>query len=149
MTAQNSVGADRPTPLCQVSPGPEEVATIHLLFVYGTLRRGCEYHHHLARLGARFLTGAKVMAVLIDRGRFPGARPSGRKGNWVRGELFELPQPVRDLRVLDEVEGFITGAPERNDFVRGLAEVILNNGARKRAWMYWLNARRSSGGQHG
>jgi len=129
-------------------PGPEGAAERQLLFVYGMLRRGCEYHHHLARLGARFLTKAKVAAERINRGRYPGARPSGRKGKWVRGELFELRQPVRDLRVLDEVEGFIPGAPERNDFVRALAEVILNNGARKRAWIYWLKARRSSGGSH-
>ncbi len=83
------------------------------LFVYGTLRRGFELHHHLARLGARFLAEAKVAAELFDRGRYPGARPSGRRGKWVRGELFELRQPARDLRVLDKVEGFVPGALKR------------------------------------
>jgi gamma-glutamylcyclotransferase (GGCT)/AIG2-like uncharacterized protein YtfP len=112
-----------------------------LLFVYGTLRRGFELHPHLPRLGARYLTEAKVAAELIDRGRYPGARPSGRKGKWVRGELFELRQPADNLRVLDEVEGFIPGAPERSGFVRAAAEVILSNGARCRAWIYWLGGR--------
>ena len=100
-------------------------------------------------LGARFLTEARVAAELIDRGRYPGARPAGRKGKWVRGELFQLRQPARDLRVLDEVEGFIPGAPERSEFVRATTEVILNNGARWRAWIYWLGARKSTGVLHG
>ena len=130
-------------------PGPDGAAECHVLFVYGTLRRGSELHHQLARLGARFLTEARVAAELIDRGRYPGARPAGRKGKWVRGELFRLRQPARDLRVLDEVEGFITGAPERSEFVRATTEVILNNGARWRAWIYWLGARKSTGVLHG
>ena len=130
-------------------PGPDGAAECHVLFVYGTLRRGFELHHHLARLGARFLTEARVAAELIDRGRYPGVRPAGRKGKWVRGELFQLRQPARDLRVLDEVEGFITGAPERSEFVRATTEVILNNGAQWRAWIYRLGARKSTGVLHG
>jgi len=129
-------------------PGPERSAECHLLFVYGTLRRGFELHHHLPRLGARFLTEARVAAELIDRGRFPGARPAARKGKWVRGELFQLRQPASDLRVLDKVEGFIPGAPKRSEFVRTAAEVILNNGSRRRAWIYWLG-RAGPRGSHG
>ena len=117
-----------------------------LLFVYGSLKRGCGLHHHLARLGARFLAGARVAAVLVKRRRYPGARPSGRRGKWVRGELFELQRPASDLRVLDEVEGFIPGATERSEFARAAAEVVLNNGARRRAWIYWLRTRRPTGG---
>ena len=41
-------------------PEPAEAADCRLLFVYGTLRRGFELHHHLARLGARFQTEARV-----------------------------------------------------------------------------------------
>ena len=29
-------------------PGPDGAAECHVLFVYGTLRRGFELHHHLA-----------------------------------------------------------------------------------------------------
>ncbi len=61
-------------------PGPDGATERHSLFVYGALRRGFELHHHLARLGARFLAEAKVGAELIDRGRYPGARSSGRRG---------------------------------------------------------------------
>jgi len=60
-----------------MSPDADEGAESHLLFVYGTLRRGFELHHHLARLGARFRAEAKAAAVLIDRGRHLGARPVG------------------------------------------------------------------------
>jgi gamma-glutamylcyclotransferase (GGCT)/AIG2-like uncharacterized protein YtfP len=127
-------------------PGPDGTAECHLLFVYRTLRRGFELHHHLAHLGAKFRAEARVAAELIDRGRYPGARPANRKGKWVRGELFQLRHPVRDLRVLDEVEGFIPAAPPRGEFVRAAAEVILNNGARRRAWIYWRGGTQVHGG---
>ncbi|MGA2984047.1 MAG: gamma-glutamylcyclotransferase family protein [Terriglobia bacterium] len=122
-------------------PGPHTAAKCRRLFVYGTLRRGFELHPYLSSLGARFLAEGKVAAELIDLGRYPGARPAGRRGKWVRGEIFRLRQPARDLRVLDALEGFNPGAPKRSEFVRAAAEVILNNGARQHAWIYWLGAR--------
>jgi hypothetical protein len=100
----------------------------------------------LTRLGARFLTGAKVAARLYDLRRYPGARPTLRKGNWVRGETFQLRQPARDLKVLDKVEGFIPYAPQRSEFVRASVEVVLNSSARQPAWIYWLGARRVAHG---
>jgi gamma-glutamylcyclotransferase (GGCT)/AIG2-like uncharacterized protein YtfP len=110
----------------------------HLLFVYGTLRRGHELHHHLQRLGARFVGTARVAAVLHKRRRYPGARPTGQRGQWVPGELFALRCPVRDLRVLDVVEGCVSGGLQNCEFVRGTAEAVLENAARRRAWIYWL-----------
>jgi gamma-glutamylcyclotransferase (GGCT)/AIG2-like uncharacterized protein YtfP len=122
-------------------PEPGVEADCRLLFVYGTLRRGFELHHHLVRLGARFRAKARVAAELFDLGRYLGARPADRKGEWVCGELFQLRQLKHDLTVLDEVEVFIPGTPERSEFVRTVAEVILNNGTRQRAWIYWLGAK--------
>lgn len=115
------------------------------LFVYGTLRRGFELYHHLERLGARFQEEARVAAELVDLGRYPGALPAGGNGEWVRGELYELRRPQPDLQVLDRVEGFIPSAPERSEFMRATAEVILANGARKCAWIYWLTPRAAAG----
>ncbi len=109
-----------------------------LLFVYGTLRRGRELHHHLRRLGARFAGRARVAAVLYKRRRYPGARPTGRLGQWVPGELFVLRRPARDLLVLDIVEGSVSGGLQACEFVRGSAEVVLDNAARRHAWIYWL-----------
>jgi gamma-glutamylcyclotransferase (GGCT)/AIG2-like uncharacterized protein YtfP len=112
----------------------------HRLFVYGTLRRGFRLHHHLVRLGARFRTEAKVAADLFDLGRYPGARPVSGKRKWVRGEMFQLRQPSHDLRILDKVEYFIPAAPAQSEFVCAVTEVILPNGARQSAWIYWLAA---------
>jgi gamma-glutamylcyclotransferase (GGCT)/AIG2-like uncharacterized protein YtfP len=119
------------------------------LFVYGSLKRGGELHHHLARLGARFLGSACVDGERSRRGRFPGARPTSRSGKRLRGELFQLRWPARDLRVLDKVEGFIPGAPLRSEFGRAVAEIVLNNGEPRSAWIYWLAARRTTGRLHG
>jgi gamma-glutamylcyclotransferase (GGCT)/AIG2-like uncharacterized protein YtfP len=127
------------------SPAPAGALGCPLLFVYGTLRRGSELHYHLARLGARFLAEGRVAAEIRKRGRYPGARPAARPGKWVRGELFELRHAPRDLRVLDQVEGFFPSAPQRRGFVRAQAEVLLDNRLPRRAWIYWLRARRSKG----
>ena len=126
-------------------PGPNTAAQCRRLFVYGTLRRGFELHHYLPRLGARFLAEARVAAELIDLGRYPGARPADGKGKWVRGELFQLRQSAYALRVLDKVEGFIPAVPERSEFIRAMAEVIVTQGARQRAWIYWLTAKAGAG----
>jgi gamma-glutamylcyclotransferase (GGCT)/AIG2-like uncharacterized protein YtfP len=124
---------------------PSGAGNCRLLFVYGTLRRGFELHHHLTRLGARFQVEARVAAKLVDLGRYPGALPATGNGEWVHGELFELGQPQPDLQVLDRVEGFIPSAPERSEFIRSTAEVILANGARECAWIYWLAPRAAAG----
>lgn len=124
------------------SPGAMDC---RLLFVYGTLRRGFERHHNLERLGAGFRRDARVAAELFDLGRYPGARPAEGTGKWVYGEVFELRQPARDLRVLDHVEDFMPAAPERSEFVRDLAELVLANGERQAAWIYWLTAKASAG----
>ena len=138
--------AGSPQGLRSMVPAPVREGDCHALFVYGTLRRGFELHRHLVRLGARFVTEAKVAAVLIDRQRYPGAWPSDRRGKWVCGELFQLRQPARGLEVLDRVEGFIPKAPQRAEFVRATVEVILRSGQRRRAWVYWLRARKFTGG---
>ena len=140
-------------------PGPDGVAECHLLFVYGTLRRGFELHHHLARLGARFLDGSQSRRGADRSGTLSGGAPGGpEEGNGFAANSFELRQPARDLRVLDEVEGYIPEAPERSEFVRAAAEVILNNGARRARldllvggaqvhggfiWIVWKTGRRT------
>ena len=124
---------------------PTGAGGCHALFVYGTLRRGFERHHHLARLGARFQKEARVAAELFDLGSYPGARPAGGRGMWVRGEVFELRQSARDLKVLDQVEDFIPAAPARSEFIRTRVEVVSANGVSQTAWIYWLTSRVRSG----
>ena len=109
------------------------------LFVYRNAAEGFPLHHHLTRLGARFLAEAKIAGELFERRRYPGARPSRRMGRWVHGELFRLRQPQRDLKILDNVEGIYPTAPQRSQFVRGMVKVMVKSGERQ-AWIYWLSA---------
>jgi gamma-glutamylcyclotransferase (GGCT)/AIG2-like uncharacterized protein YtfP len=126
-------------------PAPDAAGDCHRLFVYGTLRRGFMRHHHLKRLGASFEREAKVPGALFDLGRYPGARPAKGTGKWVRGELFQLRHGAHDLKVLDEVEDFNPAAPQRSEFVRALADVILPGGASASAWIYWLSEQALAG----
>ncbi len=120
---------------------PNQAPACDLLFAYGTLRRGFELHAHLARLRARYLGEAAVAGELFDLGCYPGARRTAREGKRIRGEVYQLRCPAHDLRVLDEVEGIKPGARQRSEFVRDTAEVILDTGERRHAWVYWLRGK--------
>lgn len=129
-----------------------------LLFVYGTLRRGFSHHHILERLRARQVGQGSVRAELYDLGAFPGARPATLHAGapapvrlqperseqaWpiprVVGELYQLQNPRRDLKVLDGYEGFRPSAPAQSFFRRELMEVVLRDRSARQAWVYWLN----------
>jgi len=112
-----------------------------LLFVYGSLRRGFSLHHHLRRMAAEFVARAQVHAELFDLGKFPGARKSSKPGKVLAGEVYRLRQTEKALKVLDYVEGFSPRAAERSLFQRATTEVVLPNGERRVAWIYWLNER--------
>jgi gamma-glutamylcyclotransferase (GGCT)/AIG2-like uncharacterized protein YtfP len=111
------------------------------LFVYGALRRGFPLHRHLKRLGAKFAPAAKVRAELLDSGKFPGARKSDKAGKTVAGEVYRLRNAAIALKVLDQVEGFSPRAPQRSLFQRAVTEIILPNGERQMAWIYWRKDR--------
>jgi gamma-glutamylcyclotransferase (GGCT)/AIG2-like uncharacterized protein YtfP len=114
------------------------------LFVYGTLRRGFALHHHLVRMGVEFVGAGVVQAELFDLGKFPGARKSTRPGRVVAGEVYRLRQAQKALKVLDDVEGVLPQAPEKSLFQRARTEVVLRNGVRGVAWIYWLKDRASA-----
>ncbi|CAM2993926.1 gamma-glutamylcyclotransferase family protein [Rariglobus hedericola] len=77
------------------------------LFVYGTLKRGCKNHHHIA--GQTYLGEARTAGGyrLYDLGDYPGmvAAPDDRDG--VTGELWEVDD--RALTHLDDFEGVNEG----------------------------------------
>jgi len=118
-----------------IEPSPE--LDTDLLFVYGTLRRGFPLHHHLRRMGAEFVARGNVQGELFDFGKFPGARKSTKPGKTVEGELYRLRRPEKALKVLDQVEGFLPRTPEKSLFQRAMTEVVLPNGERRLAWIYW------------
>ena len=121
-----------------MAPTPDTASASSLLFVYGTLRRGSYLDHHLVRLGAKSRGRGKVAGELFDLGCYPGARPSAQKGKWIRGEMYELPRPESDLRVLDRVEGFNPRARVPREFARELVNVAMESRETRRAWIYWL-----------
>jgi gamma-glutamylcyclotransferase (GGCT)/AIG2-like uncharacterized protein YtfP len=83
----------------------------HLIFVYGTLKRGCGNHRHLA--GQIFLGEARTapgfQLYLLDG--YPGmiARSDDREG--VAGEVWSIDDPT--LARLDALEGIGEGLYRR------------------------------------
>jgi pyruvate carboxylase len=110
-----------------------------LLFVYGTLRRGFSRHKFLEAAGTVFVSRGTTRARLFDLGEFPGAIPSTRDSDLLTGEVYRLANPVRALKLLDQVEAFGPVSPSTSLFRRALVEVTLENGSTVRAWVYWLN----------
>lgn len=82
-----------------------------LLFVYGTLKRGCCNHGHLA--GQTYVGPARSKPgfILYDLGGYPAivAEPGVREG--VVGEVWSV--DARTLAALDEFEGVHEGLYRR------------------------------------
>ena len=98
----------------------------HIVFVYGTMKRGFPNHRLLA--DARYLGPASTVeryALYVDM--FPGVYPRDAVSP-IHGELFEVgPQ---DLRRLDALEGHPTLSR------RELVSVVGKDGKRE-AWIYF------------
>jgi gamma-glutamylcyclotransferase (GGCT)/AIG2-like uncharacterized protein YtfP len=95
------------------------------LFVYGTLRRGCdnEYARLLAERG-QFIGAANVAGRLYDFGRYPGARPANDS---VVGEIFHIDESL--LAALDDYEG--------SEYERAVVSATLDDGRTIDCWIYW------------
>ncbi|MEI6107105.1 MAG: gamma-glutamylcyclotransferase [Opitutae bacterium] len=74
-----------------------------LIFVYGTLKRGCRNHHYLA--GQQFLGEALTGPgyILYSLGDYPGMIISPDPNQQVVGEIWSVAEPC--LTQLDELEG--------------------------------------------
>ena len=90
------------------------------------------------------MTTGEVQAELYDLGKFPGARKSTKPGKVLTGEVYRLRQTEKALKVLDRVEGFAPRRAEKSLFQRATTAVVLPNGERRVAWIYWLNERGSA-----
>lgn len=77
-----------------------------LVFVYGTLKRGCANHHHLA--GQQFVGAAHTPPGfrLFDLGGYPGLVPRDDDCEGVVGEIWSVDATC--LAQLDELEGLAT-----------------------------------------
>lgn len=75
----------------------------HVVFVYGTLKKGYGNHHLLSR--SKFLDTAVTRGVLHDLGAFPAARTND-SGGQIHGELYSVDDET--LARLDRLEGIPT-----------------------------------------
>jgi len=97
----------------------------HLVFVYGTLRRGGLRSMPDLFPGSKFVGGATVRGSLYDLGEHPGLLLD-EPGSTVVGEVYEVDEET--LRELDEIE-----AP--SDYHRKQTEVSLG-GRTLACWVY-------------
>ena len=112
---------------------------MELVFFYGTLmtpfnRTGrLRIDQHLAFRGR-----GSIAAALFDLGIYPAAVPA--EDSRVRGEVYELSEPVAALRALDELEGYRPGEPESSLYTRMRTLVHMDDGSTSEAWAYFYNA---------
>lgn len=86
-------------------------APTKLIFVYGTLKRGCSNHHFLA--GQTFLGEARTRPGfrLYELRGFPGMVPHGEDRDGVAGEVWSVDEAA--LVRLDALEGLAEGMYRR------------------------------------
>lgn len=110
-----------------------------LLFVYGTLRRGCDTAQ-AARLhdeGAWRGTG-KVRGRLYRLGWYPALVEDVAQGGWVTGDVFRMTEPEITLAWLDAYEECGPAFPQPQEYRREVISVWLAC-AEVRAWAYLYN----------
>lgn len=90
------------------------------LFVYGTLKRGHQLKEGNNLLkGSNFIGFGKINGNLFNLGAYPGLIISKSDDSWVFGEVFELRNPAKTFRIIDQYEG--------DDYVRVLEEVFVKD----------------------
>ncbi|HYH87321.1 MAG TPA: gamma-glutamylcyclotransferase family protein [Pyrinomonadaceae bacterium] len=97
----------------------------HLVFVYGTLRRGGARALSVKFPGSKFIADAKVIGSLYDLGAYPGLLLNESHSS-VIGEVYEVDDEI--LNELDEFEA-------SSNYLRKQVEISLGND-RKACWTY-------------
>lgn len=105
-----------------------------LLFVYGALMQGCEFHHYLQ--DATFAGKAWTEGTLVSLGRYSGLV---RGNGTVHGELYILNDPPADLDALDDLEEFNPASPDTSVYLREARTVHKDDGTTAVAWAYMYN----------
>lgn len=100
----------------------------HLVFVYGTLRRGGARAMSIRFPNSKFLADARVSGSLYDLGAFPGLLLN-ESNSLVIGEVYEVDDEI--LNKLDDFEA-------SSNYLRKQVEISL--GAHRRmCWIYEPN----------
>lgn len=116
--------------------GPNDMPILDLLFVYGTLRRGCDTAEARALNGRSIWGGpARARGLLLRIDWYPAFVPDPAGHYWVSGDLFRMRDPALVLPLLDRYEECAPDFPEPWEYRREIIEVVGPNGAAL-AWTY-------------
>ncbi len=110
------------------------------LFVYGTLRRGCDHpmHQVLARYGC-FVAEGSIQGKLYEIKGYPGAVESSLPDDRVYGELYEISDQEKAFPPLDDYEECSDAFPLPHEYIRKQVSVLLPDGTCVLAWGYIFN----------
>ena len=97
----------------------------HLVFVYGTLRRGGAGSMSIRFPNSKFIAEAKVTGSLYDLGAYPGMLLN-ESNSLVSGEVYEVDDEI--LKRLDDFEA-------SSNYLRKQVEISLGSN-RKVCWVY-------------
>lgn len=100
----------------------------HLVFVYGTLRRGAARAMSIRFPDSKFIAEAKVSGSLYDLGAYPGMLLN-ESNSLVIGEVYEV-----DDEMLNELDAFEASS----NYLRKQVEVSLGS-HKRRCWTYEPN----------
>ena len=100
----------------------------HLVFVYGTLRRGCTRAMSIRFPNSKFIANANVSGSLYDLGAYPGLILE-QSNSLVIGEVYEV-----DDEILNELDDFEASSNYR----RTQVEVSVGS-ERRMCWTYEPN----------
>ena len=100
----------------------------HLVFVYGSLRRGGANAMSVSFPNSKFIAEAKVSGSLYDLGAYPGLILNDSNST-VAGEVYEVDDEI--LNALDEFEA-------SSDYWRKQVEISVG-AERRRGWTYAPN----------
>src|SRR6266700_2326648 len=101
----------------------------HLVFVYGTLRRGGAGAMSITFPNSKFMADAKVSGSLYDLGAYPGVLLN-ESNSLVIGEVYEVDDET--LNKLDDYEA-------SSHYWRKQVEISLGGTQRRMCWIYEPN----------
>jgi gamma-glutamylcyclotransferase (GGCT)/AIG2-like uncharacterized protein YtfP len=108
-------------------------------FFYGTLMTGFDRRRRAGiESQVKYAGRGWIHAALYDIGIYPAAVPAPDGRVW--GEVCEMIEPGHVLAVLDEIEGFTPGDPDRSLYTRHRVPATLDDGRVMPVWVYFYNA---------
>jgi gamma-glutamylcyclotransferase (GGCT)/AIG2-like uncharacterized protein YtfP len=110
----------------------------HVVFVYGTLRRGGVRAIPTLFPTAQFLGSGTVKGWLYDFGAYPGFLPDAH-GLDVRGEVYTVDDAA--MREMDEIERYVEGDAAECYYFRRRHIIALQDGRAVVAELYECNPR--------